>query len=337
MTCYHTCVSVSPSEPISREVKSQNLLKQLPRKRSDRFFWQWPDTLWILVSVGVAAVFLWKTVSDTRVGPLAYLDSVLITAALYVGGLKANSRFAGVAGALLYAANQPLAELSAWHPVIASEIALVAIAVCGYLTGIMPLAFGAAAVLGIYGFDGLIVGLCVCVVALLQRKDYAMAGSAALIGVTLLWSLTVSAPRPPHPLASPNLLPLDSAIIATGIFGRTWWFLAPFAAEALLKATRARWTLPISALLVIAALSCFDGWRSEPTILLATPVVILMIAAGFGRLIPLIAGEYPKQVSRYAAATVAVALLLAMQAMSAKETWVAAPGPPATLAKSNSK
>ena len=288
-----------------------NTPRPLPRRagpRANRPRFGALDAVWAAALCAVSlAVSAWLGELSGRhlLGSLAAAGTVGVVYAL---GWRARDRAAGVGAGLLLALSPQFLFWAAYSPqstafALLSVGALLAFVAGSSLAGLL-LVSGAAMVRP----DGILLGLLLLALASAQKRPRALLGAALFVVPlagceTARYLLGHSLPRPPH----------------FGLHGALWdwfwnpapallgWLLVPFIGEFGEVARRARW-LPVVlwtalSLLVAPVLSVTT---LEGTLLPIVPLLCVLAGGGLSRLLPTLAGEFPRPAVRYTLAVLAV-------------------------------
>jgi len=238
-------------------------------------------------------------------GSLAAAGTV---AALYLLGWRARDRAAGVSAGLLAATSVSFLSGAGYSPQSASFALLTVAALFAFVAGSSLAALALAAVATLVRPDGLLLGLLLMGLALVQQRKRALYGAAVfLIPLLVFWPgrIALGYGSPPLPAFGLHAGPLlwlwtpASALLA--------WLLLPFCAEMSEPLRRARW-LPVVlwAGTALAAASLLSDTTPTGMILPLMPLLFALAGGGLSRLLPTLAGEFPSPAGRYALATLAV-------------------------------
>jgi hypothetical protein len=276
------------------------------RKRVDKFSWRWADTFWIILIAAACALMVPHS-SLLRTGAGITVD-FLAAAGAYVAGLRMHSRTAGTTAALLIASSRDFAWICGTHPTSGALACGVILAIAGYAVN-WPIvtylaAFGAAAL----GFNGIVIGALIALVSLIQKRRWAVIGAVLIALFDIVWYVLAARVSLPNGLRPWHTWHDARDLIGMGIL--ILWFFAPFYAEATLKGARERWLLGLCLLAAVVFIVFTSSTSIIPQLYVALPIMSLVIGVGLGRLMPLIAGDYPKPSQRYFAATAAVLLTI---------------------------
>ena len=301
----------SPTDPnlppdAPRPLPRRQAARPAPRVGRPRF--QPLDAAWIavlcLVSLGVSA-WLGDLAGRRLWGSLAAAGTV---GTLYALGWRARDRAAGVGSGLLLALNPQFLFWAAYSPQSAAFGLLSALALFAFVAGsslaALALAMGAALVRP----DGLLLGLLLLALSFGQERK--RAGYGALVFFVPLLAFEAGRHLTGY---GPPRLPVF------GLHGGVWqwlwtpasallvWLLVPFCGEWGEPARRARW-LPVVlwiglSLLTasVCSLTTAEGMRLPLMALLS-----VLAGGGLSRMLPTLAGEFPRPALRYALAALAV-------------------------------
>ena len=271
------------------------------------------DAVWAAALCGISlAVSAWLGELSGRhlLGSLAAAGTVGMVYAL---GWRARDRAAGVGAGLLLALSPQFLFWAAYSPqsaafALLSVSALLAFVAGSSLAGIalagIALASGAAMVRP----DGVLLGLLLLTLAFVQKRPRAALGSALFFVPLIVFEaarylLGHGWPRLPH----------------FGLHGAVWdwfwnpapallaWLLVLLPGEGAEPARRARW-LPIVlwTALSLAAASVSAVTTAEGTLVSLMPLLCVLAGGGLSRLLPTLAGEFPRPAVRYTLAVLAV-------------------------------
>lgn len=295
-----------------------------PRANRPRF--QALDAVWILllcaVSLGASA-WLGEMTGRRLLGSLAGAGSV---AALYALGWKVRDRAAGISAGLLAALSPQFLFWAAYSPQSASFTLLSLAALLAFAAGSVPAALVAAAGAAMVRPDGLMLGLLLLGVSAAQRRQKTGLSAALLVSLLLAYVGTRLALN--HGLVLGYGLTLGHGLLRLPVFGLhggVWhwlgqpsslllvWLLLPFCGEWSEPPRRARWlpvVLWLGASFVSASVQSVA--TSTEMTLPVLPLLFLLAGGGLSRLLPTLAGEYPKPALRYGLAAAAVLLFVGL-------------------------
>lgn len=269
------------------------------------------DAVWMVL---LAALFVGLAVWNRPPNGGQWADvatgagTVLLT---YLLGWRASGRAAGVIGALLLATSAPF--VSAIHDSLFPDLfALLTVgALFAFVAGSSLAALGLAAVATVFRWDGLLLGLILLTLSLVQHRRRAAWGTLLFLSLA---AGAVFAGIQLHTLSSPVLdfHPTLPHFLMSPTFAFLTWFLLPFCAEMGDSVRRARWLPIVLWALVFPAANCF--WQFGASSLPFLPVLFALIAGGLARLLPVLAGEFPIPALRYVIATLAVVWLVGLRA-----------------------
>ena len=285
-----------------------------PAARANRPRFQALDAVWILaLCVAALAVSAWLgMLTGPRLeGSLAAAGSVGVVYAL---GGRARDRAAGVAAGLLLAFSPPFLFEAAYSPESAAFALLSLGALLAFAAGSSLAALALAAGAALVRPDGLLLGLLLLALSFGQRR--ARSGWGAALFFALL--LTGEAGRhflghglPPLPRFEENSemwrwLAAPASLLLV-------WLLVPFVGEGGEAARRARW-LPVVLWTAVSLgfASLCSVTTAEGMRLPLAPLLCVLAGGGLSRLLPTLAGEFPRPAVRYALATLAVLGLAAL-------------------------
>ncbi len=279
-----------PDSPDLRGIRPA-LLRPLPRVRTERFVWQTPDWIWLVIVAISCALFTPRhDISHLRLAIGLFL-SVLSAASAYVAGYKMHSRVAGIASAVLVATSQNYAALCVQHPVSGAVACAAIIAVASYSVGWMIVTYIAACIAFTLGFNGALIGLVIAAVPALQKREHALAGLIGYLSFAVLWSFATHSVHLPHGLR-PWATWRDAAPLG-GLAAFVGWFFVPFYAEATLKGAWDRWLLGLALVGCLVLILFTSTSAIAPQLYDAYPIAMLVVGVALARLIPLISGDYP--------------------------------------------
>ncbi len=285
-----------------------------PAPRANRPKFQPLDGVWVLVlcllSIAVSA-WLGELSGRRLFGSLAAAGTVGM---VYTLGWRARDRAAGVGAGLLLALSPQSLFWAAYSPESAAFALLSVSALLAFVAGSSLAALALAAGAAMVRPDGLILGLLLLALAFAQKRPRAGWGAAVLF--VPLAAFEAGRQALGHGLPR---LPDFGMHGSFGLHGGVWhwletpasllllWLLVPFCGEFGEAARRARW-LPVvlwtGLSLAVASgmsLTTADGMR-----LPLVPLLCLLAGGGLSRLLPTLAGEFPRPAVRYTLAALAV-------------------------------
>ncbi len=279
-----------------------------PAPRANRPRFQPIDAAWIavlcLISLAVS-MRLGELAGQRLWGSLAAAGTV---GTVYALGWRARDRAAGAGAGLLLALSPQFLFWAAYSPQSAAFGLLSVAALLAFVAGSSLAALALAAVATMVRPDGLALGLLLLALSLLQQRKRAGYGALVFFGPLLAFEISRRALGFGLPM-----LP------RFGLYGEVWrwlwgpasalllWLIIPFCGEFGEQARRARWlpTVLWSVLSLGIASACSlttaEGMRLPLTALLAA-----LAGGGLSRLLPALAGEFPRPALRYALAALAV-------------------------------
>ena len=286
-----------PRRPASRPTPRAN------RPRFGALDIAWAAAL-CLLSVAVSA-WLGELTGRRSLGSLAAAGTV---GGVYALGWRARDRAAGVGAGLLLALSPQFLFWAAYSPQSAAFALLSVGALLAFVAGSSLAALALASGAAMVRPDGLLLGLLLLALAFAQKRPRAALG-LTLFAVPLVsfetarFLLGHSLPRLPH----------------FGLHGTVWnwlwtpasallfWLLVPFAGEFGEAARRARW-LPVVlwAVISLAVVSVSPLTSPEGMLLPIMPLLCVLAGGGLSRLLPTLAGEFPRPAVRYTLAVLAV-------------------------------
>ena len=309
---YGMTPSTSPPDPDAPRPLPRRLApRPAAPPRSNRPRFQALDAAWILLlcaaSLGASA-WLGEVTGRHLPGSLAAAG---IAAALYALGWRARDRAAGIGAGLLAALSPQFLFWAAYSPQSASFTLLALTSLLAFAAGSVPAALALAAGAAMVRPDGLLLGLLLLGVSAAQRRPRTGLSAAFFLGL-LLASVGAG-------VALGHGLPrLPVFALHSGGWRWLWqppsllliWLLLPFIGEWSEPQRRARW-LPVVLWLGVSLISASvqSVTTSAGMILPALPVLFLLAGGGLSRLLPMLAGEYPKPALRYGLAAAAILLL----------------------------
>ena len=259
----------------------------------------------ILAALSLALSGLLHGFADGRAG--GSWAAAGTVAALYLLGWRTRDRAAGVSAGLLAATSVSFLSGAAPSPQSAAFMLLTVAALFAFVAGSSLAALGLAAAAALVRPDGLLLGLLLMALALVQQRKRALYGMVVFLSPLLaIWPVRILAGHgPPVPAFGLHAGPL--LWLWTPAAALLLWLLLPFCAEMSEPGRRARW-LPV---VLWAALALADAsFLSETTptgmVLPLMPLLFALAGGGLSRLLPTLAGEFPSPAGRYALATLAV-------------------------------
>ena len=227
---------------------------------------------------------------------------------LYALGWRARDRAAGVGAGLLLALSPQFLFWAAYSPQSAAFSLLSVAALFAFVAGSSLAALALAAAASMVRPDGLLLGLLLLGLSFGQGRK--RAGYGALVFFVPLLAFEIS--RRTLGFGLPSLPRF-------GLHGGVWrwlwtpapalllWLLVPFCGEGGETVRRARW-LPVvvwTALSLGMASAC-SLTTAEGMVLPVMPLLAVLAGGGLSRLLPTLAGEFPRPALRYALAALAV-------------------------------
>ncbi len=293
-----------PNAP--RPLPRRQTARPAPRANRPRF--QTLDAVWIvalcLVSLAVSA-WLGELTGRRLEGSLAAAGTV---GAMYALGWRARDRAAGVGAGLLLALSPQDLFWAGYSPQSAAFGLLAVAALFAFVAGSSLAALALAAGAAMVRPDGLVLGL--LLMGLSVRQQRKRAGYGAVIFFAPL--LAFEAGR--HALGY-GLPRLPVFGLHGGIWRWLWtpasalllWLLVPFCGEFGEPVRRARW-LPVVlwSVLSLGIASVCSLTTAEGMRLPLMPLLAVLAGGGLSRLLPTLAGEFPRPALRYALAALAV-------------------------------
>lgn len=263
----------------------------------------WTVALCLLSLAGSA--WLGGLLGHRLLGSLAAMGTV---GTVYALGWRARDRAAGVGAGLLLALSPQFLGWAAYSPQSAAFALLSAGALLAFIAGSSLAALALASGAAMVRPDGVLLGVLLLALALGQKRQRAGFGVIAFF-VPLAafeagrFALGHGLPR----------LPIF------GLHGEVWrwlwtpasallvWLLVPFCGEFGEAGRRARW-LPVvlwaAVSLVTASISIVT--TAEGMLLPLAPLLFVLAGGGLSRLLPTLAGEFPRPAVRYTLAVLAV-------------------------------
>ena len=296
--------ATDPDAP--RPLPRRSASRPAPRANRPRF--QPLDAVWIavlcLVSLAVSA-WLGELAGRRLLGSLAAAGTV---GPAYALGWRARARAAGVAAGLQVALRAELVFWAAYSPQSAMFGLLSVAALLAFVAGSSLAALALAAVAAMVRPDGLALGLLLLGLSFGQGRK--RAGYGALVFFVPLLTFEIS-----RRALGFGLPMLPRFGLHLGIWRWLWtpasalllWLLVPFCGEFGEPARRARWlpTVLWSGLsLGIASLCSLTTAEAMRLPLMA--LLSMLAGGGLSRLLPTLAGEFPRPALRYALAALAV-------------------------------
>lgn len=296
--------NLPPDAP--RPLPRRQTVRPAPRANRPRF--QMLDAVWI------AALCLVSLAVSARLGDLAgqRLEGSLAAAGtvgtVYALRWRARDRAAGVTAGLLLALSPQWLFWAAYSPQSAAFGLLAAAALFAFVAGSSLAALALAAGAAMVRPDGFMLGLLLLGLSFGQQRK--RAGYGAL--VFFLPLLVFEAGRPALGYGLPGLPHFG---LNDGVWRWLWtpasalllWLLVPFCGEFGEQVRRARW-LPIVlwSVLSLGIASVCSLTTAEGMRLPLAPLLAALAGGGLSRLLPTLAGEFPRPALRYALAALAV-------------------------------
>jgi hypothetical protein len=287
--------------PIFLPPQNKLAAKLEQKKRPDKFAWRWADTFWIVVIAAACALTVpHSSLLRTTIGISV---DFIAAASAYIAGLRMHNRTAGTTAAMLVASSYDFAWLCGTHPTSGALSCAVILAIAGYAVNWPIVTYIAAIGATALGFNGIVIGGLIALVSLIQKRQWAVIGAICLVVFDIAWYVVAARVSLPDGIRAWHTWRDARPLIGFGVL--SLWFLAPFYAEATLKGARERWLLGLCLLAGVVFIVFTSSTPVVPQLYIALPIVSLVIGVGLGRLMPMIAGDYPKPPQRYFAATAA--------------------------------
>ncbi len=296
----------NPLADAPRPLPRHQAARPAPRVNRPRF--QPLDAAWIgvlcLVSLAVSA-WLGELAGRRLWGSLAAAGTV---GTLYALGWKARDRAAGVGAGLLLALSPQFIFSAAYSPQSAAFGLLSVAALFAFVAGSSLAALALAAGAAMVRSDGLLLGLLLLGLSFGQGRK--RAGYGALIFFVPLLAFEVS--RRTLGLGLPTLprfgLHLGSLRwLWTPAAALLAWLLVPFCGEFGEQGRRTRWLPTVMwSILSLGVASVCSLTTAEGMRLPLMPLLCVLAGGGLSRLLPTLAGEFPRPALRYALAALAV-------------------------------
>lgn len=293
--------------------------RALPRRaptarRDPRPRFQPLDVIWIIFLAGLSAgMTAWAQEVKSLHAPGTWLAAETVAAA-YLLGWRTRDRAAGITAALLLATSLPFLSKAAddWRDALLTLLTVSAL--FAFVAGSSLAALLLAGAAALVRPDGLLLGLLLLGLAFVQHRQWAWLGAILLLLIAGGgWAALILLAHQPLPV--PEFAPhadLLRALAAPSVVFLCW-FLTPLAGEFGDAARRARW-LPVIAwaILLLLAESLFRFGPEAAALLPFWPVLFALSAGGLSRLLPTLAGEILRPLTRYVLATLAVLSLAAI-------------------------
>ena len=234
-----------------------------------------------------------------------------VSAGCYQLGRLIKDRPTGVAAGMLAATSVIGATGALQSEPTALACLFLVCAIVAIVRGQLGFAIGLATAAAAFRSDLGLVGLAVALGAVAGRQKYAAFGLiGAILGILLLVAIHLDIR---HPLGVSRYVILANWTPLLGAVGSLVWFTVPFVTEIADREGRARWAKLLPVVLVVAVCVLFD--RRSPVVAICPllPLLWVVLGAGISRLIPSAVGDLPSPTSRYIAAALAAALILAMR------------------------
>jgi len=244
-------------------------------------------------------------------GSLAAAGTVI---ALYLLGWRARDRAAGVSAGLLAATSASFLSGCALSPMSAGFTLLTVAALFAFVAGSSLAALALAAAATLVRPDGLLLGLLLTGLALVQQRKRAVYGAAVfLVPLLAVWSAGIVSGHGALRLPAFGLHAGPLLWLWTPAAALLLWLLLPFCAEMTEALRRARW-LPVVlwSALALASASLLSDTTPAGMALPLMPLLFALAGGGLSRLLPTLAGEFPSPAGRYALAVLAVAGLVGL-------------------------
>lgn len=311
--CYSSAMplptDLDPPRPLPRRPTPR---AQAARANRPRFAWQ--DGLWMAALAALSLAFSayrGSFATGHTAGALAAAGTVL---ALYLLGWRARDRAAGVSSGLMAATSQAFLMSAAYSPQNAAFMLLTVAALFAFVAGSSLVALGLAAIATFVRPDGLLLGVLLLGLALAQQRKRAIYGAAVfLVPLMAIWSGRIALGLGLPPLPNWGFHPEVLRWLGTPATALLAWLLLPLCAELSEPMRRARW-LPVLLWTAVGWTSASLLSDTTPTgmLLPAMPLLFALAGGGLSRLLPTLAGEFPRPLTRYALATLAVLGLIGL-------------------------
>lgn len=306
--------TLAPDDRAIRPVPRRGAIAPSPARRPRQRL-QSQDALWALVvalPVAVIHPLLHYFGYAHAAGVLGLLGVAGCAAAVYMLAWSIAGRPAAVTAGLLLSTSLPFAQQVAAEPATALFGLCTISALALMLFDQPPAALVAAACATAIRADGIILGVILLAACFAQKKPPAV---HALVAFLLCAAASVSL----RMLASHSALAHFAFGLRSHEFSTIWsgggafllWFLVPLAVDFWEPSRRERWVAIIAwtAVSASAALFCKGGWSDMATL---WPLLCVLSACGFARLLPALSGDRMPPGARYAVASLAVTALVGL-------------------------
>ena len=302
-------IDIDTDRPLPRRQAPQPRLPRANRPKFGLF-----DALWIAL-----LTVLTLDVASRAVGFSPNTTGGLISAAgtvvaLYLLGWKIRDRAAGLGAGLLAATSLPFLHLCAREPQSALFMLLTICALFAFVAGSSLAALALAAGAAFVRPDGLLLGLLLAGLSVVQHRKRSIYGAAIyLAAVPAIWAAQIALGHKSLVLPRFGLHTEAIHFLAAPASLLILWFLLPLFAEISEPMRRARWApvmlwglLTLGVDMVCAPVS--------PTAMVLPLMAVLSTLGGGGlsRLLPTLTGEIPRPFLRYALAALAVLTLVGL-------------------------
>lgn len=279
-----------------------------PAPRANRPKFQPLDAAWIavlcLLSLAVSA-WLGELSGRRLLGSLAAMGTV---ATLYALGWRARDRAAGVGAGLLLAFSPQFLFWAAYSPQSAAFSLLSVAALFAFVAGSSLAALALAGIASMVRPDGFLLGLLLLALSFGQQRKRTGYGAALFFMPLFVFEIG-------HYYLDHSLPRLPVFGLHFGVWRWLWtpasallvWLLVPFCGEFGEGVRRARW-LPVilwAALSLLVASAC-SITTAEGMLLPLLSLLCVLAGGGLSRLLPTLAGEFPRPTLRYTLAALAV-------------------------------
>jgi hypothetical protein len=299
-------IDIDTERPLPRRLAPQPRPPRANRPKFGLF-----DSVWIALLLVLTIGVSYRTFGfgpNTAGGLLSAAGTV---ASLYLLGWKARDRAAGLGAGLLAATSPPFLHLCATSPQSALFMLLTISALFAFVAGSSLAALALAAGATFVRPDGLLLGLLLAGLSIVQHRKRSIYGAALyLAAVPAIWAAQIALGHKSLVLPGFGFHAEAIHVLAAPASLLLLWFLLPLFAEISEPMRRARWApVMLWALLTLGIDLVYAPVSPAAMALPLTAVLYGLGGGGLSRLLPTLTGEIPRPFLRYALAALAVLTL----------------------------
>ena len=272
------------------------------------------DAVWIVLLTVLTIGVSYRAVGFRPSTTAGLLSAAGTVAALYLLGWKARDRAAGLGAGLLAATSLPFLHLCAIAPQSALFMLLTITALFAFVAGSSLAALALAAGATFVRPDGLLLGLLMAGLSIMQHRKRSIYGAAIyLAAVPAIWAAQIALGHKSLVLPRFGLHTEAIHFLAAPASLLILWFLLPLFAEISEPMRRARWApVMLWGLLTLGVDLVYAPVSPRAMVLPQMAVLFALGGGGLSRLLPTLTGEVPRPFLRYALAALAVLTLVGL-------------------------